>query len=116
MELILALAFSHHMGMEGDYNEIHPHLQLQHDSGFVAGAYLNSESTFSAYGGYRFEYEDAFLEAGGVSGYSSISVAPYLRAGYEIRDGVDLFVAPAFEYNSDGDLNIGAVLGVSFNF
>ena len=116
MDLMLALAFSQHLGMEGNYNSVHPHLQLQHDSGFVAGAYLNSESNVSAYGGYRFEYEDAFLEVGGVTGYTSITVAPYLRAGYEIRDGVDLFVAPAFEYNSDGDLNIGAVLGVSFSF
>lgn len=100
--------------MDGNYNSVHPHLQLQHDSGFVAGAYLNSESTFSAYGGYRFEYERAFLEVGGVTGYKSITVSPYARAGYEIRDGVDLFVAPAFETNNAGDLNIGAVFGVSF--
>jgi hypothetical protein len=116
MELILAIAFSQHLGMDGNYNSVHPHLQLQHDSGFVAGAYLNSESTVSAYGGYRFEYDDAFLEVGGVTGYTSITVAPYLRAGYEIRDGVDLFVAPAFEYNNGGDLKMGAVVGVSFNF
>lgn len=114
MDLIFALAFSHHMGLDGDYNEIHPHVQLQHDSGFVAGAYLNSESNLSAYGGYRFEYERAFLEVGGVTGYKSISVAPYARAGYEIGDGVDLFIAPAFETNSADDLNIGVVFGVSF--
>jgi hypothetical protein len=116
MELILALAFSHHMGMEGNYNGTHPHLQLQHDSGLVAGLYLNSESNASAYGGYRFEYDAAFLEVGAVTGYTSITVAPYLRSGYEVRDGVDLFVAPAFETNSAGNLNIGAVVGVSFSF
>jgi hypothetical protein len=99
--------------MEGNYNEVHPHLQMQHDSGFVAGLYLNSESTASAYGGYRFEYEDAFLEGGGVTGYEAISVAPYLRAGVDMDNGVSLFIAPAFEYDRAGDLNLGVVIGFS---
>ena len=116
MDLILAIAFSHHIGMDGNYSEIHPHIQLQADSGFVAGAYLNSESNVSPYLGWRFEYDAAFLEVGAVGGYESINVAPYLRVGYEITNGVDLFAAPAFETDGRGGVNYGAVVGVSFNF
>jgi len=116
MDLILALAFSQHIGMNGDYNEIHPHIQLQADSGFVAGAFLNSESNVSPYVGWRFEHDAAFIEVGAVGGYESITVAPYLRAGYEIADNVDLFIAPAFETDGRGGVNYGAVVGVSFSF
>jgi hypothetical protein len=115
MEFVFALAFSHHMGLEGNYNEIHPHVQLQHDSGFVAGAYLNSETRLSAYAGYRFEHGPAFLEMGAVTGYQGIAVAPYVRAGYEVSDGVDVFVAPALERTRSGDPRVGAVLGISFD-
>jgi len=116
MDLIFALAFSQHLGMDGDYNYIHPHIQLQADSGFVAGAYLNSESNVSAYAGWRFERDAAYLELGAVTGYEAIEVAPYVRVGYEISDNVDVFAAPAFEYGNDGDLNLGVVVGVSFMF
>jgi len=116
MDLILAIAFSSHIGMAGDYNEIHPHVQLRFDSGFVAGAYLNSESNVSPYLGWRFEYEAAFMELGAVGGYTGIAVAPYVRVGYEIKDGVDLFLAPAFETNGSGGVNVGAVIGLEFRF
>jgi len=113
MELILAIALSHHIGMEGDYNEIHPHVQLQLDSGFVAGAFLNSESNVSPYLGWRFEYDAAFMELGAVAGYAAITVAPYVRVGYEIKQGVDLFLAPVMEFNDDDEVNVGAVIGLS---
>ena len=116
MDLILAIAFSHHIGMEGNYSEVHPHVQLQADRGFVAGAFLNSESNVSPYVGWRFEYGAAFLEVGAVAGYEAIDVAPYLRVGFEFAEGVDVFAAPAFETDGRGGMNYGAVIGVSFNF
>jgi len=116
MELILAIAFTHHIGMVGDYNEIHPHVQLRHESGVVAGVYLNSESNVSPYLGLRFEHDAAFMELGAVGGYSGIIVAPYVRVGYEIRDGIDFFMAPAIESNGNGGVNVGAVVGLSLGF
>ena len=102
--------------MGGDYNEVHPHIQLQADSGFVAGAFLNSESNVSPYVGWRFEQRAAFVEVGAVAGYEAIGVAPYLRVGFEIAEGVDVFAAPAFETDGRGGMNYGAVVGLSFNF
>ena len=114
MDLILALAFTSHFGLAGDYNEVHPHAQLRFNNGIVAGTYLNSEGTGSAYAGYRFEQGAAFLELGAVTGYEAIAVAPYLRVGFDITDNIEIFAAPAFEVKPDDAL--GVVFGVSFQY
>jgi hypothetical protein len=116
MDLILAIAFTQHLGLDGDYNSVHPHLKLQTDSGFVAGLYLNSNSNISAYGAYRFEYENAFLEVGGVTGYFSKPITPYLSAGLEVDEGVVLFVSPALGRNDNGNMELGVVIGVEYQF
>jgi hypothetical protein len=115
MNIILAIATTAHLGLAGDYNEVHPSAQLRFDSGLIAGAYLNSESAFSAYAGYRAEWGAFFIEGGGVSGYEYSDVIPYLRAGYEFTDNLSLFVAPALESIGD-DLTAGAVIGVEYSF
>jgi len=115
MDLIFAIALSQHLGMEGNYNAIHPHVQLQHDSGFVAGAYLNSETRISPYLGWRFENGPAFLELGAVAGYSAIKVAPYARAGYEFGINYEVFAAPAFE-SVKGKTRFGLVVGLAYRF
>ena len=40
--LSLLLALSLHMGLEGDYNNIHPHVRCDINN-TIAGAYYNSE-------------------------------------------------------------------------
>jgi hypothetical protein len=102
MEAIsLGLALSLHLGFEGEYNSIHPHLRYTHDS-FIVGAYYNSESNISPYVGYRFEHNDFGVELGAVGNYSDADVAPYIRGTYK-----QFFVAPGVE----GD-NIGIVFGI----
>jgi hypothetical protein len=99
--LTLTLALSLHLGLEGDYNSIHPHLRYTTDN-YIAGAYYNSESNLSTYIGKRWEHNDFGLEAGAVTGYSQADIMPYVRGTYK-----DFFVAPAVE----GDDTIGAVIG-----
>lgn len=97
----LALGLSLHLGLNDNYNEIHPHIRYIAND-YIAGLYYNSESNVSAYGGYRLEYGDFGLEAGAVTGYSKADVMPFVRGTYD-----NFFVAPALE----GDDTVGAVFG-----
>ena len=115
MDIILAIAATAHLGLAGDYNEVHPSVQLRFDSGLIAGAYHNSEDALSVYAGARGEWGGLFVEGGGVWGYEYAEVIPYFRAGYEITDSLSVFLAPAFEAIGD-DLTVGAVVGVEYSF
>ena len=96
-----ALALSLHLGLEGDYNGIHPHIRYN-EQNYIAGVYYNSESRVSLYAGKRWEYNDFGLEAGAVTGYDAIApVVPYVRATYE-----NFFIAPGVEPD-----NVGIVIG-----
>ena len=53
-QFIWALGISMHFGLEGNYNEIHPHIRFIED-GIIAGAYYNSVENISFYSGYRLE-------------------------------------------------------------
>lgn len=114
--LEFALALSLHLGMEGEYNSIHPYVKYTNEL-FIAGAYLNSESNISLFAGVEFDIiENLSLELGAVTGYSYADVAPFVRATYEINENYELFLAPAGEYNASGDLHFGAVIGLSYTF
>jgi hypothetical protein len=111
MDILLGLALSQHLNFQHDYNEIHPHIRLQHN-GVVAGAYYNSEEEISPYAGYRFEYNDLGLELGAVGGYENLGgVIPYVRGTYDLTKNVILFAAPAGE-RVNGEINYGIVAGV----
>lgn len=99
--LSLGLALSLHLGFEGEYNSIHPHLRYIQDN-FIAGAYYNSEYKISPYAGYRLEHNDFGVEFGVVGNYSDADIAPYIRGTYK-----QFFVAPGIE----GD-NVGIVFGI----
>jgi len=101
LEILTSIALSLHLGFEGDYNAIHPHLRLQEQQ-YFAGLYYNSESNLSPYVGYRFEHNDFGLELGAVGNYSDAPVMPYARGTYK-----NLFITPGIE----GD-NIGIVFGI----
>ena len=98
--LSLLVAVSMHIGLEGDYNNIHPHARCTVDN-TIAGVYYNSESKVSAYIGHKF----GNLEVGLVTGYSSYDIAPMIRY---INNG--WFVAPAYETSG----NIGLTIGYEF--
>ena len=111
MNIILALAASAHLGLAAEYNEVHPSIQARFDNGAIAGVYYNSESALSAYAGLRVESKNWFFEGGLVTGYQYAKILPYGRAGYQVTDGMSVFIAPAVEADA-----IGAVIGVEFSW
>jgi hypothetical protein len=93
----LALGISMHLGLEGDYNELHPHVRWNNWNDYIAGAYYNSESAVSVYFGHRWERNRLGLEAAIVSGYSYADVIPYARITYD-----NWYIAPALEDSTQG--------------
>ena len=101
-----ALALSLHLGLEGDYNGVHPHIRYN-EQNYIAGVYYNSINNVSVYAGKRWEYNDFGLEAGAVTGYDNIApVIPYARITYN-----NLFIAPGVEPD-----NVGIVIGYEFKW
>jgi len=95
--LSLMLAISMHVGLEGNYNSIHPHARCQKDA-LISGVYYNSEDNISAYVG----MEHNGLELGLVTGYTYADVVPMLRYKKD-----KLFIAPAIEKSGRKGLVIG---------
>ena len=106
--LSLLVALSLPIGLEGDYNNIHPHGRCNIDN-WIAGTYYNSEENISVYAGKIIPNVDRNwdLEIGLVTGYSGMDVAPMIRY---INDG--WFVSPTYESSFGG--NIGIVFGYEF--
>lgn len=124
MELLFGLALSTHLGLNNDYNEIHPHLRIENDF-WIGGAYYNSDSAVSIYGGTRIEpnilgiegYENFGLELGLTTGYDDLGkIIPFGRGTYTLNENSTLYLAPAAERNADESLNFGAVVGTEFRF
>ena len=98
--LSLMLALSMHVGLEGNYNSIHPHARCQKDT-VISGIYYNSEDNISAYAG----LEHNGFELGLVTGYTYADVVPMLRYKKD-----KLFIAPAIEKGGKK----GMVIGIEF--
>lgn len=113
MDLTFAIAVTTHLGLAGDYNEIHPHVRFE-TGRVITGVYLNSEERLSGYLGLRFENDDGlFLELGLVTGYEYKDVLPYGRVGKDF-DNFTLFATPAVEFGPER--RIGVVVGVEYRF
>ena len=95
--LSILLAVSTHLGLDNNYNNVHPHARCTIDN-WIAGAYYNSERNMSYYVGRKISN----FEIGLVSGYNSHDVLPMLRY---INDG--WFVAPAYEKSGNYGITIG---------
>ena len=93
----LFLALSMHVGLEEDYNSVHPHARCTTDN-WVTGAYYNSEKNMS----YYIAKTISNFEIGLVTGYSSYDVLPMIRY---INDG--WFVAPSYEKSNNLGLTVG---------
>ena len=101
----LFLAVSMHLGLEGDYNAVHPHARCTVDNS-IAGVYYNSEDRISAYVGKEFALDEYWnIELGLVTGYRSNDILPMIR--YKAGG---LFIAPAYEKHN-GKENYGVVIG-----
>ena len=109
--IIWAIGLSTHLGLVGDYNEIHPHVRFIED-GAIAGAYYNSVERLSVYAGHRLESGNAGLELALVTGYPAFGeIAPFVRGTYDIGDNVRMFASPAIESYGNNNSDIGIVFG-----
>jgi len=93
------MAVSLHLGLQGEYNSVHPHARCDLQS-FMFGSYYNSEHRISNYIGKDF---DGF-ELGLVTGYQ-YDVVPMIRYKKDFW-----FIAPAYEVSG----NTGVTIGVEF--
>ena len=98
--LSLLFALSLHVGLEGNYNNYHPHARCQKDA-LISGVYYNSENRISTYVG----MEHNGLELGLVTGYESEDILPMIR--YKRNNW---FIAPGYEV----DGTYGVVIGLEF--
>ena len=104
----LFLAISMHVGLEADYNRVHPHARCTVDNN-IAGVFYNSEDSISTYIGKQFELDEYWnLELGLVTGYDAGTIMPMVR--YKVGS---LYLMPAYE-DYRGDKNYGVVLGWEF--
>ena len=95
--LSILLAVSTHLGLDDNYNSIHPHARCTVDN-WITGAYYNSESNASYYVGKKI----LNFEIGLVTGYNSYDVLPMIRY---TKDG--WFVAPAYEKSGNYGVAVG---------
>jgi len=101
MEFLYGVALSTHLGLQGEYNEIHPYAKLKYDN-YIVGAYYNSEKNLSLYAGIEKSLgKNTAVEFGFVTGYSNSDVIPMTRLNHN-----NFFIMPAMENNS-----MGLVLG-----
>lgn len=109
--LTAGVALTLHLGLVGEYNQVHPYARYTYDSNFIVGAYYNSEERVSGYIGYEIDItHKVSIELGVVSGYQSRDLLPMGRITYDDT----LFIAPAIEYDSDNADTVGVVIGIQF--
>lgn len=110
--LTLSMGISTHVGLEENYNEIHPHVRY-HNEQFITGVYYNSENKISMYGGYRMEpKQNVGIEITMVTGYEQIgTIVPYARVTYDINSNTRFYVAPTVE-KQENETKPGIVFGV----
>ena len=99
--IALSLAISMHLGLENDYNNLHPHARCSIDN-TIAGVYYNSEDNISTYIGMKYDN----IELGIVTGYESNDILPMIRY---VNNG--FFISPAYETNGTYGVVIGLELG-----
>ncbi len=90
------MAISLHLGLQGEYNSVHPHARCDLDS-WMFGSYYNSEYKISNYIGKEFNG----LELGLVTGYQ-YDVVPMIRYKKDIW-----FIAPSYEVSGNTGMTIG---------
>jgi|TARA_B100000768_G_C11173951_1_gene329973 hypothetical protein len=103
--LVLGLALSMHVGLENNYNQVHPYVMCEQNQ-VTTGIYHNSLDRISVVLAKEFDLiDDLTLDVGIVSGYV-YDVVPMIRLKYK-----NLFLMPALE-----DDRTGLVFGYQYEF
>lgn len=98
--IILSIAFSSHLDISGDFNNVHPRITYTKDQ-YIAGVYYNSESQPSVFLGRIHQLHYIKIETGLVTGYSGADVVPMIKLNYN-----NFFAAPGYA-NGDAGLVVG---------
>ena len=104
--IILSIAFSTHLGMAGEFNNIHPRVTYITEKNYIIGAFYNSESQLGVFVGQQFNVSSITVETGLISGYSEAKIVPMVKANYN-----GFFVAPGY---ANGDTGLVAGYEVKF--
>ncbi len=104
--LSFLLAVSMHVGLENDYNMLHPHVRCQQNA-TISGLFYNSRDRVSVYVGKEYGLQHFNVELGLVTGYEKYPVVPLFRLKKDM-----FFIAPAYELGG----KYGAVLGIEYKF
>ena len=103
--LVLGLALSLHVGLQNDYNQVHPYVMCEKNQ-VITGLYYNSLDKVSVVLAKEYDLtDDLKLDIGIVSGYV-YDVVPMVRLKYK-----NLFLMPALEDNRSG-----LVFGYQYEF
>jgi len=105
-KLIFSIAMSSHVGLSGDFANLHPHVQYKLPNNYITGVYHNSDKRAGIYFGKRTSYKQLNIEYGLVHGYKRIDIAPMIKINYG-----NLFVAPAATED-----DVGVVTGLEVKF
>ena len=107
--LVFLLSFTMHVGVHGDYNNIHPHLQCTKDT-YIMGTYYNSEKNISYYFGKNYKLKNWEIDTALVTGYHDKRIQPMLRIKRN-----NWYLSPMYEKyypNSHREeVNYGLVIG-----
>jgi len=98
-----------HLGLAGEYNEIHPHVRYDNNH-VIAGAFLNSIDSVSVYVGRRFEHNNFGFELTATTGYNKL-IVPQIRGTYNVHNNIRLFAGNAIE-KVNNNVRAGAVVGI----
>ena len=104
--LIFSIAFSTHIGLSGDFANIHPHVQYQLPNAYITGIYHNSDKRAGIYFGKRATYKTLNIEYGLAHGYKNWDIAPMVKVNYG-----NFFIAPGATKDE-----IGIVSGIEVKF
>ena len=107
--LAFLLSLTMHIGVQGDYNNVHPHLMCEKNS-LIIGTYYNSEKNISYYLGKRYKFNKWEIDTVLVTGYRANRLQPMIRFKRN-----RIYIAPMYEkyYN---DTNYGIVVGYEIKF
>jgi hypothetical protein len=109
-EVVVALMVSAHIGLSGDFNNIHPSIMIKNNE-YVAGVYKNSYYKPSYYGGMIKEYNGFEIQYGAVTGYVK-PLVPFIAVKKELVKDLKLVVIPSFDVTHN---NPGIVLGLEIS-
>ena len=93
----ILLALSLHLGLNGDYNSVHP--QVKCDVGNQSyGVYYNSNKELSYFASRNLKVRNSEFEYGLVTGYEGSKILPLIRFKWEGKRG-HIFLTPIVSAN-----------------